>query len=283
MVKGNLVVAASAAERQFEKGASSHRTRFFSYLLATTLSILLLIVIVHGYRHDPVDMARAGLQPAHAKHAPAARTPTVPDTASRGDDNSATVHDYVTQRSFESVAPPRNEDVVERASDESMLDPDDGYSTPFDAPQHGYNEVYGTDMVVEMAKSGDRRALLQASMIASLPFQQRKTMAIAAAHQGYTAALMRLGGALLIESGRVELPSQMDEHLSLDAEDAIWGFALMTAARDLDDSGATAWFDHNNNITLSPAERRLAVPRAEAIVKAVTTRSLSDLLEAIES
>ncbi len=141
--------------------------------------------------------------------------------------------------------------------------------------------MYGIEAVVDMAKMGDRRALLEASMISSLPFEYRKTLAIAAAKQGYTAALMKLGASKLMQAGRIELPTQLDDDLSLDPQDAIWGFALVVAARDLDDSGAIAWLSQGD-LTLFAAERRLAERYAAQTVTEVTSRTLQELLNDIQ-
>ena len=279
----DLGVAPSAGRRQPGRAAPRRTgTRVVTGLCAATLSIVLTILIVDGSMEEPVAIAEVGVL-----HTPAERALGVAEVAlSRSGPLSSAEGDGV-QRSFESSARRRNGDDVAlandgRGNDGWRLDPEDGYSTQIEESSGVYLEVYGPEMMIGMAESGDRGALLQASMIGSLPFEQRRAMAIAAAQQGHTSALTRLGGYLLIKAGRIPLPSQMDGELSLDAEDAIQGWALMNAARDLDDSGATAWIESSNAI-LSAAEKRLAVPVAEAIVQAVNTESLSDLLDEIES
>lgn len=87
---------------------------------------------------------------------------------------------------------------------------------------------YNIDTLVALAESGDKRALLHASLRpSSLTVNQRKRYAIEAAKQGYTSALVGLGGQLLMPT------KEASEKLE---PDPVLGFALMLVAYEAGDA-----------------------------------------------
>lgn len=103
----------------------------------------------------------------------------------------------------------------------------EGYMEMFEMDRSSY-AGYSINTLVALAEAGDKQALLHASLRpSSLTVDQRKQYAIEAAKQGYTSALVGLGGQLL-------MPTK-DASEKLDP-DPVLGFALMLVAYEAGDA-----------------------------------------------
>ncbi len=108
---------------------------------------------------------------------------------------------------------------------------EDGYVDP--AGTYSDYASYDTATIIQIAEAGDRRALLEAAIRGSIPFEERQHYALLAAEQGYTSALLRVGMAVLAGP-----PPGTDPNAIGDPPDPTTGVALIIAAQQLGDSGA---------------------------------------------
>ena len=108
---------------------------------------------------------------------------------------------------------------------------DQGYVDP--AGTYSDYSSYDTPTIIQIAETGDRRALLEAAKRGSIPFERRQQYALLAAEQGYTSALFRVGMA-----GLIAPPPGVESSKTIDLPDPVTAVALLITAKELGDSGA---------------------------------------------